>query len=60
MVFNLDQTPLKLVPCCKQALAPKYTYISGSSHKQAIAETLVITSDEKFLPFQLVYGCKTL
>ena len=56
-------TPWKLVSCCKQTLTTKYSKyvgISGSSHKQAITGTFVITLGGKCLPFQLLHVGKTL
>ena len=63
MILNLDQTSLKYAPCSRQTLAPKnskHVAISGTSNKKAIAGTLVITLDGHCLPFQLIYGEKTM
>ena len=62
MILNLDQTSLKYAPCSRQTLAPKnskHVAISGTSNKNTITGTLVITLDGHCLPFQLIYGEKT-
>ena len=62
MVLNLDQTPVKYVPCGKTTLAKQNTSsvpVSGVSDKRIITATFTITLDKKFLPVQLIYGGKT-
>ena len=62
MVFNLDQTPLKYVPCGNTTLAQKSSStvpIKGVSDKRMITGTFTISLDGKFLPMQLIYGGKT-
>ena len=63
MTLNLDQTSLKYAPCSRQTLAPKnskHVAISGTSNKKAITRTFVITLDGHCLPFQPIYGGKTM
>ena len=58
MVLNLDQTPLKYAACSRQTLAKKnskHVAIAGSSYKQGIIGTFVITLDGNCLLFQLIY-----
>ena len=62
MVLNLDQTPLKYIPCGKTTPAKQNTNsvpVRGVSEKQVIAATFTNTLDGKFLPMQLIYGGKT-
>ena len=62
IVLNLDQTPVKYVPCGKATLAKQNTSsvpVSGVSDKRMITATFTITLDGKFLPMQLIYGGKT-
>ena len=53
---------MKYAPCSRQTLAQKnseHIAIYGSSYKQGITGTFVITLDGNCLPFQLIYGGKT-
>ena len=62
MILNLDQTPLKFAPYSRHTLEKrneKHVAISGTSYKQAITGTFVITLDGNCLPFQLIYCGKT-
>ena len=62
MVLNLDQTPLKYVPCGNTTLAQKSSStvpIKGVSDKRMITGTFTVSLDGKFLPMQLIYAGKT-
>ena len=62
MVLNIDQTPLKYVPCGKTTMAEKSSStvpINGVSDKRMITATFTISLDGKFLPIQLIYAGKT-
>ena len=62
MALNLDQTPVKYVPCGKTTLAKQNTSsvpVSGVSDKLIITASFTIILEEKFLPIQLIYGGKT-
>ena len=62
MVLNMDQTPMKYIPCGKTTLTKQRTTsvpVSGVSDKQMITATFTITIDGKFLPVQLICGGKT-
>ena len=62
MVLNIDQTPLKYVPCGKTPVAEKSSStvpINGVSDKRMITATFTISLDGKFLPIQLIYAGKT-
>ena len=53
MVPNIDQTPLKYVPCGKNTLAEKSSStvpINGVSDKRMITGTFAISLDGKFFP----------
>ena len=61
MILNLDQTPLKYVPCGKTTLAKKSSKtvpIDGVSDKRMITATFTVTLDGQFLPMQLIYSGK--
>ena len=54
--MNLDQTPMKYVPCGKTTLEKQGTTtvpIHGVSDKRMITATFSITLDGQFLPMQL-------
>ena len=60
--MNLDQTPMKYVPCGKTTLEKQGTTtvpIHGVSDKRMITATFTITLDGQFLPMQLIYSGKT-
>ena len=62
MVLNIDQTPMKYVPCGKTTLTDKNAKsvpIKGVSDKRMITATLTISLDDNFLPIQLIYAGKT-
>ena len=62
MVLNIDQTPLKYVPCGKTIMAEKSSSevpINGVSGKWMITATFTISLDGKLLPIQLIYAGKT-
>ena len=62
MVLNLDQMPVKYIPCGKTTLGKQNTSsvpVSGVSEMRLIAAIFTITTDRKFLPMQLMYGGKT-
>ena len=62
MILNLDQMPLKYAPCSRHTLEKKnakHVAIAGTSYKNAITGTFLITLEGKCLPFQLIYGGKT-
>lgn len=62
MVFNLDQTPLKYVPCGYKTLAQKSSSavpIKCVSDKQMVTETFTISLHGQFLAMQLIYARKT-
>ena len=62
LVMNFDQTPLKYAPVSSQTLAKrgsKHVSISNATHCKSLTATLGISLDNKFLPFQLIYGGKT-
>ena len=62
MVLNLDQMPLKYVPCGNTTLAQKSSStvpIRGVSDKRMTTGTFTISLDGKVLPMQLIYGGKT-
>ena len=61
VVLNIDQTPLKYVPCGKTTMAEKSSRtvpINGVSDKRMITATFTISLDGKFLPIQLIYAGK--
>ena len=63
MTLNIDQASLKQAPCSRQTLAPKnskHVAIFGMSNKKATTGTFVITLDGHCLPFQPIYGGKTM
>ena len=60
--MNLYQTPLKYVPVSHHIIAKKglkSVSIACCSDKRCITGTFLITLEEDFLPFQLIYGGKT-
>ena len=62
MILNLDQMPLKYAPCSPHTLEKKnakHVAIAGTSYKNPITGTFLITLEGKCLPFQLIYGGKT-
>ena len=59
IVLNIDQTPLKYVPCGKTTMAEKSSStvpINGVSDQRMITATFTISLDGKFL---LIYAGKT-
>ena len=62
MVLNLDQTPLKYVPCGNTTLAQKSSStvpIRGVSDKRMTTGTFTISLDGKLVPMQLIDGGET-
>ena len=62
LVFNLDQTPSKYIQSSRYTMGKegaKSVSICGSSDKQSITATFIVTLDGSFLPMQLIYGGKT-
>ena len=62
MVLNIEETPLKYVPCGKTTMAEKSSSavpVNGVSDKRMITATFAILLDGKFLPIQLIYTRKT-
>ena len=63
MILDLDRTSLKYAPCSRKTLArknSKHVAISATSNKKATTRTFVITLDGQCLPFQAIYGSKTM
>ena len=62
-MINLDQTPGKYVPENNKTMylkGSKLVPIFGSTDKQMITATFIITLDGKVLRPRIIYGCKTV
>ena len=63
LVLNSDQTPSKYVTVGRTTLTQRNTTtvnIAGSTDKRSITATLTVTLVSKILPFQVIYGGKTM
>ena len=63
LILNSDQTPSNYVTVVRTTMAPKnvkHVAVAGLNDRRAITRTLTISLDGKMLPFQAIYGGKTL
>ena len=62
LIINFDQIPSKYVQVSSMTMAKRgetNVSIAGANGKRSITATFSITFDDKFLPMQLIYKCKT-